>query len=114
MAEAFASSKEFQFERIFVAIMALLCGVVLAYLAILGPLFLGVVRYRTAKVINNQLIGQDIVNLFLLSPALLLGGLGLLFKKFCEIYSYGYPFILDLLFPELHHRLKMEFFALHW
>lgn len=107
MAETFVSSRLFPFERIFIAITALLCGVVLAYLAILGPLFLGVVRYRTAKVINNQLIGQDLVNLFLLSPALLLGGLGLLFKKsFAKYILMATP--LYLIYYSLSYTIGWE------
>ena len=69
------------FERIFVSLLAVLTGVILIYLAIQGPLFLGSIKYKTAAVINNQLIGQDAVNLFLLSPILILGGIALSLKK---------------------------------
>jgi hypothetical protein len=69
------------FERIFVGALSLLTGAVLIYLAIQGPLFLNAVRYKTAEVVNNQLIGQDVVNLFVLSPVLIIGGIALFFKK---------------------------------
>jgi len=69
------------FERIFVGALSLLTGAVLIYLAIQGPLFLNAVKYKTAEVVNNQLIGQDVVNLFVLSPVLIIGGIALFFKK---------------------------------
>ncbi len=65
-------------ERVLVALLAMACGAVLAYLALLGPLGLGRIRYRTAALINHQLLGQDLVNLFLLAPLLVGGGLLLL------------------------------------
>ncbi|HSA96112.1 MAG TPA: hypothetical protein VLJ16_08675 [Acidobacteriota bacterium] len=70
-----------QFERTFVGILAVAAGLVLAYLAVQGPFALGAITYKTAPVLNNQLIGQDVVNLFLLAPVLLLGGITLLLKK---------------------------------
>jgi hypothetical protein len=69
------------FERIFVSLLSVMTGLVLIYLAIQGPLFLGSISYKTAEVINNQLIGQDAVNLFLLSPILIIGGIALLLRK---------------------------------
>jgi hypothetical protein len=69
------------FERIFVAILALATGMILIYLAILGPFFLHQIHYKTADVINNQIAGQDIINLFVLSPVLIIGGVSLFFKK---------------------------------
>ncbi len=69
------------FERITIALMAIATGIVLMYLAIEGPLFFHHIRYKTAEIINNQLVAQDIVNLFLLSPILVIGGVALFFKK---------------------------------
>ena len=68
-------------ERIFVAILAILSGLILIYLAIEGPLFLRNISYKTADIINNQLVAQDIVNMFLLSPVLIAGGITLLLRK---------------------------------
>jgi hypothetical protein len=53
----------------------------LIYLALEGPLFFSNIKYKTAEIINNQLIGQDIVNMFLLSPFLILGGTALYLRK---------------------------------
>ncbi len=70
-----------RFERILVGLLAIATGALLIYLAIQGPLFLGNIRYKSAPVINNQIIGQDAVNLFLLSVISIAGGIALLFRK---------------------------------
>lgn len=69
------------FERAFVACVALAAGLTLVFLSIQGPLIRGVISYKTAGVINNQLIGQDAVNLFLMAPLLLAAGILLLLRK---------------------------------
>jgi hypothetical protein len=69
------------FERIFVAVISVLTGITLIYLAIEGPLFLHHIRYKTADIINNQMVGQDFVNMFILSPILIAGGVALFFRK---------------------------------
>lgn len=63
-----------KFERIAVGLVAVLAGMTLIYLAVMGPLISGAIRYRAPQVINNQLIGQDLVNLTVLAPVLILGG----------------------------------------
>lgn len=70
-----------RFERIFVAILAIATGIILIYLAIEGPLFLHHIKYKTADIINNQLVGQDMVNMFVLSPILIVAGITLLLRK---------------------------------
>lgn len=84
----------FVFERIFIAILAIISGLVLIYLAVEGPLFLNVIKYKTAEVINNQLIAQDIVNIVLLSPVLIAGGIALLLRK----PAAGYLLVLTPLY----------------
>lgn len=69
------------FERVFVGFLAVATGLLLIYLAVLGPLWLGAIKYKTAEIINNQIIGQDAVNLFLLSPISIAGGTALFFRK---------------------------------
>jgi hypothetical protein len=69
------------FERIIVAFLSVVTGIILIYMAIIGPLYLDLIRYKTAEVINNQLAGQDIINIFLLSPILISGGVALFLKK---------------------------------
>ena len=69
------------FERIFVALISIATGITLIYLAIQGPLFLQHIKYKTADFVNNQLVAQDFVNMFLLSPILIIGGVTLYFRK---------------------------------
>lgn len=69
------------FERIFVALLSVATGIILIYLAILGPQFLDLISYKTADVINNQLAGQDLINMFVLSPILIIGGVALFLRK---------------------------------
>jgi hypothetical protein len=69
------------FERISVACISIATGLILIYLALLGPMFLGHITYKTHEIVNNQLVGQDAVNLFLLSPLLIVGGFALLLRK---------------------------------
>ncbi len=69
------------FERVFVGAVAIAAALVLAYLAVQGPLVRGVIAYRTAPGIVGQLMGQDAVNLVLMSPLLLAGGVLLLLRR---------------------------------
>ncbi len=69
------------FERIFVGLVAISAGLALIYLAIQGPLVRGMLTFKTAAVVNNQLVGQDLVNLILMSPLLILGGVGLFLRR---------------------------------
>jgi hypothetical protein len=69
------------FERIFVGAIAMAAGLTLVFLAIQGPLVRGAITYKTAPVINNQLAGQDAVNLALLAPLLIAGAGGLFHRK---------------------------------
>jgi hypothetical protein len=70
-----------EFERKLVSVLAVATALALIYLAVQGPLFRGVIRYKAAAVINNQLVGQDLVNLFLLSVISLAGGIALWFRR---------------------------------
>jgi len=76
-----------RFEQIFVAGLALLTAVILIFLAVQGPLVRGVLTYKTAAVVNNQLVGQDVVNMVLLAPLLILGAAGLIFRKAWAKYA---------------------------
>lgn len=68
-------------ERVFIGLLAISTGFALVYLALLGPLWLDQIQYKTAEIVNNQLLGQDIVNLFLLAPLSVLAGVLLLLKQ---------------------------------
>ncbi|GEM_PF-355180 len=69
------------FERTFVGLAAVATGLTLVFLAIQGPLIRGVIAYKTAAIVNNQLVGQDAVNLALMSPLLIAAGILLFLRK---------------------------------
>lgn len=81
-------------ERIGVGIIAIVTGALLIYLAALGPLWLNIIKYKTAEIVNYQLAGQDIVNMTLLSGLLIVGGVMLLLKK----RGAGYVLIMTPLY----------------
>lgn len=54
--------------------VAIICGIVLIVVAVLGPLMLGEIHYRTSQSAIWQSEGNDIVNLVLIAPLLLIGG----------------------------------------
>jgi len=98
------------FERIAVAALSLATGGLLAFLAIKGPLVLGQITYKTHGIINNQLMGQDVINLVLLSPISIIGGITLLLRKpDREISADLNSSLSHLLRLELHDRVGMEF-----
>jgi hypothetical protein len=66
--------------------VALICGIVLIVIAVLGPLMLGEIHYRTSQSGMWQNEGNDIVNLVLIAPLLLLGGALELARKDCSKY----------------------------
>lgn len=68
------SADEPLFPWYVVGSVAILCGVVLALVAVLGPLVLGDIHYRTSQSGVWQTEGADLVNLVLMTPLLLLGG----------------------------------------
>lgn len=95
------------FERILVACLAILTGLALAWLAIAGPLFLGILSYKTAPTGINQIMGQDLVNLLVLSPLTILAGLTLLANKPIARYLLvAYP--LYLMYYVLSYTIGLE------
>ncbi len=61
--------------------MAFLGAIVVATAAVLGPLFLGVIQYRTSQSGIWQAMGVDAVNLLIMVPALAIGGALLLLRR---------------------------------
>jgi hypothetical protein len=95
------------FERIFVGFVAIVTGLSLIYLAIQGPLVRNSITYKTAAVINNQLVGQDLVNILLLTPLLVAGAIGLFLKKaFAKYLLIATP--LFLIYYALSYTIGCE------
>lgn len=63
------------FEKIFIGILSILSGLVLIYLSIYGPFFLNSIHYKTSLSGISQIKGQDLVNLFVMAPILIAGGI---------------------------------------
>lgn len=61
--------------------VAIISAVVVAAMAILGPLVLGEIEYRTSESGVWQVQGGDIVNLFLIAPILTVGGIMHLLRR---------------------------------
>jgi len=68
------------FERHFIAWIALLAAITLIYLAYKGPLYKADIVYRTHPTVYNQLIAQDAVNAFFMAPILIIAAFGLWLK----------------------------------
>lgn len=60
---------------------AFVCAAVIITIAVLGPLLLGVIHYRTGASGISQVMGVDLVNLVLIAPILLIGGILLLARR---------------------------------
>ena len=64
-----------KFERVFTGITAVAVGFGLAAMAAMGPLWLEIIQYRTSPSAIYQFIGQDMVNLFIMAPVCIIGGI---------------------------------------
>jgi len=99
-----------EFERIFVALLAIAAAAMLVYLAIAGPLFYGPIEYRTHPTVNNQLVAQDAVNMFFLAPLLLIGAWGLLHRKrYARYFLISTP--LFLIYYTISYMIGWEWMA---
>ena len=101
------------FERVFVALMAIATGLMLVYLAVEGPTFLNQLRYKTPGINNNQIVAQDLVNVFLLSPLLIAGGVTLFFRRGIAPYLLMMT-PLYLIYFVLSYTLGMEWSSTHY
>lgn len=75
-----------KFERIFIGINAVFSGIIILFLSINGPLVLNKIAYKTPPTGIFQIQGQDLVNIILIVPLLIIGGLLLLLSK--KVYKY--------------------------
>lgn len=98
------------FERNVCASFAFVGGIVLILLSLCGPLYLNIIRYRTHPLIINQLLGQDIVNIFPVSFLLIVGAI-LLFNKNCKgVYLLAFT-PLFLFYYAISYAIGWEWMA---
>jgi MFS family permease len=64
-----------------VGITAIICAATLIIIAVLGPIGQGIIQYRTSQSGIWQIAGQDLANLILVAPMLLIGGILCLAKR---------------------------------
>ncbi|MHA2174977.1 MAG: hypothetical protein ACXACP_00820 [Candidatus Hodarchaeales archaeon] len=76
----YEEKRQIKFERYAIGSTALICAGALALLAILGPLGLDILKHKASQSAIYQIQGQDLVNLLLLAPLCLIGGI-LHFKR---------------------------------
>jgi len=62
------------FERYVESITAFVCAGIFVLLAVVGPLGLGILQHRTSQSGIYQLAGQDLTDLLLMTPLLVIGG----------------------------------------
>ncbi len=58
-----------------IGITAIICAATLVLIAFLGPVGQGIIQYRTSQSGIWQITGQDLANLVLIAPILLIGGI---------------------------------------
>jgi hypothetical protein len=98
------------FERVTVGILALLNGLMLAFLSLMGPLFLDRIVYKTHPLVVNQLLGQDIINIVIMSPLLMIAGICL----FCKNRLSKYMLIMTplyLIYYAISYAIGWEWMA---
>lgn len=76
-----SQSSESLMDRLFIGILAILCGAILAYISIIGPLGLSILEHKSSPSAIYQVIGQDLANLIILVPLLIIGGITHILKK---------------------------------
>lgn len=110
------------FERFCVVICAMAIAMALIFLSIKGPLVMGEISFKAHPLILNQLVGQDIINIFPLSFILMLGAILLAVKKplakyllistplFLFYYAISYAIGWDWMATEYHGNNEQYFF----
>jgi hypothetical protein len=101
------------FERYVIGLTAIVVGITIAIISIFGPLFLDIIKYASSESAITQGMGQDLVNLVLITPICLIGGVLYLSKRdsakyfliLVPLYSLFYTGLAYGLFPEWSHPI---------
>jgi hypothetical protein len=81
MNEPYTEPRHVVFERYVVSFTAIICATVFILMAVIGPLGLGIMEHRTSQSGIYQVAGQDLANLILMVPLLLIGAFANLTKR---------------------------------
>ncbi len=100
-----------EFERYAICFLSFVCGLILIYLAIEGPLLLNQIQYKTSPSGIFQIKGQDLINLFILSPILIYSSIALSFKKLHSKYLIIFT-PLYLIYFVLSYTIGLEWSSL--
>lgn len=99
--------KHIIFERYFTGLVAFVCSIVLVLIALWGPLGLGLMQHRTSQSGIYQLMGQDLVDLILIVPILVIGGILLIMNREGAKYFLILPPI-TLIYTGLSYGIGQE------
>jgi hypothetical protein len=114
------------FERYFVSAIAIVCALAIIILSLSGPLLLNIIEYKSSQSAIIQGQAQDLVNLVLIAPICLIGGILLLknysnakyFLILVPLYTIFYTGLAYAIFPEWSHPSytgnSEQFFWLYW
>lgn len=75
------SERTVNFEIVVIGLILILSGLILIYLSANGPFYLNTIKYKTSFSAISQIKGQDIINLYLIAPLLITGGLSHILNK---------------------------------
>ena len=96
------------FERYAIGLLAIATGLAIASVSVLGPLVLGIIRYRWSDYSIRIVMGQDLIHLLLVVPICLIGGLLRL------IGNTKSRFLLVVLGPYLIYQFLLLAIAPEW
>ena len=68
-------AKEYLIPWYLIGVTAIICAATLVLIAFLGPIGQEIIQYRTSQSGVWQIAGQDLTNLILIAPILLIGGI---------------------------------------
>ena len=109
-----AENKQEIFERYIVGLTAIVVGFTIALISILGPIGLDIIKYASSESAITQGMGQDLVNLVLVTPLCLIGGFLYISKRQCKIFLNSCsPVFSSLYWPCLWSFSRMESSGIH-
>ena len=110
LSKAYKNEKEEKYkkcDRFLLGFTSVICGITIVVLAILGPLFLNIIKYKTSQSGIWQVLGQDLANLLLLAPICIVGGVLHLKKREAAKYLLILPAI-TLIYTGLSYGIGQE------